>query len=866
MRMRVLTICCLASLFGAGTAGTATASPFQQSVSESAIPAMPLNKALNTFAQREHLQLVYVSKVADGVRTQGAPAGLSAEKTLQKLLEGTGLKYRFLNAKTVTIYAVSGPRASGGKSTTKPTANTEGTKTEPTTLDTVSVTGTRIRGGSTPSPVITIGSEQIQQEGFTDLGQVIRSLPQNFNGGQNPGVTGAVSGVGNQDFTGGSALNLRGLGADASLTLLNGRRLAYDGFSQGVDISAIPVDAIERLEIVPDGASAIYGSDAVGGVANVILKRDFDGVTLGARYGGATEGGLATREYTATTGTTWASGGLIATFKDADADPIDGSQRSYTKYMIDPHTIYNGSDLRSGLVSVHQSIGDVVELRLDALRTERDLTEYYGQTGSYYHYSPQTSITLVSPSIAFSLRHDWTVTLGGTYGKDKNLDERHLVSMAGSSLVTQTYTNNKSRSWEIGAEGPLFPVRDGEARLAVGVGSRTNEFHHVSKISGSPYGGDERARFAYAELGVPLVASSSGVPGVHRLELTAAMRGEDYDSFGKVTTPKLGLIYDPAADFTLKASWGKSFKAPTLDQRYESKIAYLWSASAVGASGLPTDATAIESYGGNPDLRAERARTWSASLAFHPEALPGLDAELTWFDINYTDRVVIPTNYQQALSNPVYANYVDRSPTLEQIQELLAIYGDNFYNYAGAPYDASKVVAIIHDEYVNAARQRIRGLDLSGSYRFDMGDGHLTVRGSTSWLHSTQTTIAGEPEQTLAGTVFNPARLNGRIGAVWISGGLSASGFVNYTSSVTNGFAPIPEKTASFTTMDTALTYGIGERTDALSGLTFELSVQNLLDRKPPLYTALYATYVPYDATNYSAVGRFVSVSVSKHW
>jgi hypothetical protein len=135
MRMRFLTMCCLASLFGAGTAGTATASPFQQSVSESAIPAMPLNKALNAFAQREHLQLVYVSTIVDGVRTQGAPAGLSAEKTLQKLLEGTGLKYRFLNAKTVTIYASTGPQSTGGPSKGKPTANAGGVQAEPTTLD-----------------------------------------------------------------------------------------------------------------------------------------------------------------------------------------------------------------------------------------------------------------------------------------------------------------------------------------------------------------------------------------------------------------------------------------------------------------------------------------------------------------------------------------------------------------------------------------------------------------------------------------------------------------------------------------------------------------------------------------------------------
>jgi outer membrane receptor protein involved in Fe transport len=753
-----------------------------------------------------------------------------------------------------------------GKTHPKQAADTASPSTA-TNLESVQVTGTRIRGGSSPSPVITIGSEQIRQEGFSDLGEVIRSVPQNFSGGQNPGVIGAASGIGNQNLTGGSALNLRGLGADASLTLLNGRRLAYDGFSQAVDISAIPVEAIERLEIVPDGASAIYGSDAVGGVANVILKPDFDGVTLGARYGGATDGGLATREYTATAGTTWASGGLIATLEDTNADPIYARQRSYTRYLFEPYTIYAGNDSRSGLVSLHQAIGDVIELKLDALKTKRDITSYTAvQADSYYITRPDDSITLVSPSIAFNLHNDWTLTLSGAYGKDDDIYVGRFVSPAGNSLTSRTCYCNNSRSWEVGAEGPLFPVGAGDARLAIGAGARKNEFLAVSYISDSRYGGNERARFAYAELNVPFVSPASGISGVHRLEFSAAMRGEDYDSFGRVTTPKLGLIYDPTADFTLKASWGKSFKAPTLLQRYESRIAYLWSASATGASGVPTDATALESYGGNADLRPERARTWSASLALHPETLPGLDAELTWFDIDYTDRVVQPVVYQQALSNPAYADFVDWSPTLEKIQNLLAIYNSAFYNETGVAYDPSKVLALISDQYVNAERQRIKGLDLSGSYRFDLGNSQLMVRGSASWLDSVQTTSADQPERTLAGTVFNPAKLKGRVGAVWTSEGISASGFINYIGGVLNRFAPVTEKTASFTTLDTAINYNTSEHAGAFSGLTLGLSVRNLLNRAPPLYTAAVATYVPYDATNYSSIGRFVSVSVSKHW
>src|SRR3546814_13259997 len=101
----------------------------------------------------------------------------------------------------------------------------------------MTVTGTRIRGGSTPSPVITIDAEDIREEGFTDLGEVIRSLPQNFDGGQNPGAVNTSSSLGsgaNGNTTGGSGLHLRGLGPDASLTLLHGRTMASDRRAQSV--------------------------------------------------------------------------------------------------------------------------------------------------------------------------------------------------------------------------------------------------------------------------------------------------------------------------------------------------------------------------------------------------------------------------------------------------------------------------------------------------------------------------------------------------------------------------------------------------------------------------------------------------------
>lgn len=837
------------------------------------IPAGNLADCVRQLGMQSRLQLLAPPELTGNLRCQSVTGNYTARQALDQVLTGSGLTYEFVNTSTVVIKSgvattPSTPAASTGN-------NSTGAATEPEPpVERLAVTGSRIRGGSTPSPVIGISALQMQEEGFTDLGEVIRSIPQNFNGGQNPGVaTGASSGSGglaNQNITGGSGLNLRGLGPDATLTLLNGRRMSYGGFLQAVDISAIPIEAVERIEIVADGASAIYGSDAVGGVGNVILKRDYEGVTVGARYGTATDGGLTTREYNVTAGTTWSSGGLIATYKDSSVDPIYSNERNYTDYLIDPTTIYPGSDLKSGFLSVHQSIGNVIELRLDALRTEREQLyySYYGGVSTYYnHFTPETKTTLISPSVDIFLPGDWTLSIGAALGEDERVQYESRVTLVTgiSELRVSNCYCNESRTYEIGAEGPLFALSGGDARLAVGAGYRENEYQQINNLTGAiTTSGDESSRFAYAEINLPLVGTNQDIPGLRKLELTAAVRGEDYDGFGSVNTPKLGLIYGPSADFTLKASWGKSFKAPTLYQRNYAQFVYLDPTSYYGGTGYPAGATVLSLNGGNPDLGPERAKTWSTSLAFHPQALSGFEGELTWFDIDYTDRVVQPiTSYPQALSNPIYATFVDYSPT-EEKQEALMASASTFYNFTGATYDPNNVAAILYAQYVNVARQRIKGLDLSGSYRFDLGESQMTIRGSASWLDSSQQTTSTQAAYDISGTLFNPAEINGRFGAVWNRGSFSASTFANYTSGVTNTVNT--EKMASFTTFDATVRYTTGERSGAWSGLEFALSAQNLFDRAPPLFTPTNVRWAPYDSTNYSAIGRFVSVSVSKHF
>ena len=152
------------------------------------------------------------------------------------------------------------------------------------------VTGSRIARGSdfeSPAPVITVDRESIEKSGYNNLQQLMEKMPVNGNG------TFSTRGN-NQDSTanGAASISLRGLGADATLVLVNGRRVALSAFAENittnfVDINSIPVAAIERIEVLKDGSSAVYGSDAVAGVVNIILRQNFQGLELSGGYGAA---------------------------------------------------------------------------------------------------------------------------------------------------------------------------------------------------------------------------------------------------------------------------------------------------------------------------------------------------------------------------------------------------------------------------------------------------------------------------------------------------------------------------------------------------------------------------------------------------
>jgi iron complex outermembrane receptor protein len=158
-------------------------------------------------------------------------------------------------------------------------------------LQTVVVTGSSIKRQVVDSslPVQILTTEDIRREGITSPEQLISYLNSNGNGLDNLASNADVVSGQARGNNGASSANLRGQGSAATLILLNGRRVAAHGLNGGaVDINQIPLSAIERVEILKDGASAIYGTDAIGGVINFILKNNFQGLNFNA-FGDVTE-------------------------------------------------------------------------------------------------------------------------------------------------------------------------------------------------------------------------------------------------------------------------------------------------------------------------------------------------------------------------------------------------------------------------------------------------------------------------------------------------------------------------------------------------------------------------------------------------
>lgn len=194
-------------------------------------------------------------------------------------------------------------------------------------VERIAVTGSRIKRTDmeTASPVLAISSEDIARSGLVSVGDVLKEVSTN----------GAALGLqtNNGNTTGVSRVNLRNCGSNRTLVLVNGRRWVAD-LNGAVDVSTIPLAAIKSIEVLKDGASSVYGTDAICGVVNVITKNDFDGAEVSA-YNGQTSYEDGKREtYSATFGTTGTKSSLLLNVSYTKQEPIMGGDREISSVPI----------------------------------------------------------------------------------------------------------------------------------------------------------------------------------------------------------------------------------------------------------------------------------------------------------------------------------------------------------------------------------------------------------------------------------------------------------------------------------------------------------------------------------------------------
>lgn len=325
------------------------------------VPAGELLTALQLLGKQADIEFVYQAESVKGFRTGGVTGDFTLRDAVMKLLEGTPLQVRTDEASGALLITTPLPSdrqaPSGVENQPKDAARqdsaatrekrslwnrfrlaqaettppTQGVRSEsrnserenPIVLDEIVVTGSRIAGRGKGVDVaghkLSLDEHDLEAFGEASVPRALQKLPQVFGSQTEFAATDSFSG--NQSF--GTGVSLRGLGFDSTLVLVNGQRFARTGAGATfTDISAIPSFAIERVDVFLDGASAVYGADAIGGVVNIITKDKVEGIEGVARVSRSTDGGYGDERFALGGGMNWKSGGLLLGAEYFDHDGL----------------------------------------------------------------------------------------------------------------------------------------------------------------------------------------------------------------------------------------------------------------------------------------------------------------------------------------------------------------------------------------------------------------------------------------------------------------------------------------------------------------------------------------------------------------
>ena len=854
----------------------------------------------------------------------------SVEEALTLILRGTDLTCVRLHGGTVFVVR-SSTSSDQGRQGRCENLHPEAEKGPPPVtedLASVSVTGIRIVGthlhktSPVASGLISWDDAQIRSSGASDLSDLLSEMTQNFGGGPNQSTHfGQVETYTNTGL--GSSVNLRGLGARATQVLLDGRPIAPSGSSAAfVDLLNIPLSAVERVDVVPDGTSAVYSPDAVGGIVNIVIKDAYTGPETLAEVGSVTSGRQEQHRFSQDLGTRWDAGTFLVSAEIMHRGALGVDERWQNSSDLGrSDDRYTGSDIvpdqvRSSLFSsFRQSLGWDGTLFGNLLWTKRRALERYGEqqvslnvaNNPFLLYAPPTLTVEHSSLLEFLGPQTTTVnvrTFNAALGLDIHLGPEWELSFTGSdSLETEnrvvTGQANVAAALQAAVSDPdqtvtFDPPGSGSPPpvstfVAVnpqqGYGSRSEIRDFTATAMGpllllpaepwhAAVGIEYREqRFSITVSGTPAGNDLQRQQRAAFIELNAPLSPMAFPASWRALTLSLAGRVEDSSDFGEAA-------APHVGLTWEPlrhvSLSSTWARSIrlpdLGDLSQRNNVSYVQSLGGipaliwtggNAHLSAEHATTRTIGLKFESDESARLTADIHYFDILFRNRIQPSGLASDVLTNPAYAGFVTLAPSA---LALNAVCDQSRFIGAGVCPQVP-IEAIVDLREHNAATLWTNGIDLRLGSRWETAFGDWAVHlAGTYILHYKEADTPNEPLVSLLNTLSNPMALHAIASTTWRVGRAETALDVRYSNPYRNLQTQPETRIASWTTANLrfAYTFDTGETPES-QRTEIAVRCENVFNRYSPFAVNTVAS-LGYDQENGDLTGRTLTLSLHVRW
>ncbi|MGZ7078953.1 MAG: TonB-dependent receptor [Thermoanaerobaculia bacterium] len=558
-------------------------------------------------------------------------------------------------------------------------------------------------------PVDVISREQIETTPSTETNQILQRLSPSFNFPR-PSISDGTDSV--------RPATLRGLGPDQLLVMVNGKRRHASALvnanntigrgSSGVDMNAIPASAIESIEILRDGAAAQYGSDAIAGVINVVMKSGKEPLKLDVKGGSTTHGDGQMLNTALSGGWNIGRGALFVAgehrtrYETNRANPDIRDQRvtgdAGHNDIAQPNTHYGDSYARDVMLFANFDL-PLTDDSKQIFYAFGGVSNRHGSHGGNFRRPIQTDVWLelypdgflpliqprvVDQSLVAGARGEmasWFYDLSGGYARNTfrfDVTDSENASLGPTSQTKfyagqlgddQTTLNfDLSRGFGVGMAGPLNVAvgaefrRDGFQEKAGEVASYIDG-GHPNRVGGKATPGAQVFPGYQPSNAVDASRNSKAVyvdlegDVLSKLRLGVAGRFEDYSDFGNTTNGKITARYSPMKSLLFRAAASNGFRAPSLNQGFWSAISTNFIVNPATGNVEPflvgtyrVDSPVAKALGAQP-LKPEKSTNYSAGTVIQP--LDNLEFTADFFHIDVDDRIVYTGNFNQAALQPL---------------------------------------------------------------------------------------------------------------------------------------------------------------------------------------------------------------------